>query len=192
MVPVGEDAATAVLQFGLDAGFDFAVTYEFTLDHSIMVPLHFLRPQMDIPIVPVFINGIVPPIPRARRCLDLGRMVGRAVQALPNDVSVAVLASGDFSNDVGGVLAPPDSFSGSPDLQWAEHVVKLMRSGQVDDLVRDATTARMARAGNVAGELLNWIALLGAIGPCTPDFLEAQVEEGHAYGFWHLDGCQPQ
>jgi aromatic ring-opening dioxygenase catalytic subunit (LigB family) len=187
-VPVDEASATALLQFGLNAGFDLAATYEFTLDHSIMVPLHFVRPQMDIPIVPVFINGIVAPIPQARRCLELGRMVDRAMQALPQELSVAVLASGDFSNDVGGVLAPPDSFSGSPDVEWAQRVVDLMRHADVEDLVREATTARMARAGNVAGELLNWIALLGAVGPTAPAFLEPQPDEGHAYGFWYVDG----
>lgn len=187
-VPVAEDAATDMLRFGLEAGFDFATTYEFTLDHSIMVPLHFVRPQMDIPIVPVFINGIVPPIPLAQRCHALGQIVRRAVETLPGDLSVAILASGDFSNDVGGMLAPLDEFSGSPDVEWAQHVVDLMRAGTIDQLVREATTPRMARAGNVAGELLNWIAMLGAIGDRPPEFLEPQADEGHAYGFWHLDG----
>lgn len=187
-VPVGEDAGTHLLRFGVESGFDLAVTYEFTLDHSTMVPLHFVRPQMDIPIVPLFINGIVAPIPLAQRCLALGQMVRRAVEALPADVSVGVLASGDFSNDVGGLLAPPDEFSGSPDLEWVQRVLDHMRAGTVDDLVREATTPRMARAGNVAGELLNWIALLGAMGTARPDFLEPQMEEGHAYGFWYGDG----
>jgi aromatic ring-opening dioxygenase catalytic subunit (LigB family) len=186
-VPVHEAAATALLQFGLNAGFDLAATYEFTLDHSIMVPLHFVRPRMDIPIVPVFINGIVAPMPQARRCLELGRMVDRAMQDLPHDLKVAVLASGDFSNDVGGLLAPPDSFAGSPDVEWAQRVVDLMRHADVEDLVCEATTARMARAGNVAGELLNWIALLGAVGQTAPEFLEPQPDEGHAYGFWYVD-----
>jgi protocatechuate 4,5-dioxygenase beta chain len=189
-VPVEEDAADAMLRFALEAGFDPAVTYELSLDHSIMVPLHFLRPQMDISIVPIFINGIVPPIPLAQRCRAIGRMVCRAVESLPTNASVAVLASGDFSNDVGGILAPPGEFSGSPDVEWAARVVELMRRGAVEDLLSEATTARMARAGNVAGELLNWIALLGAIGESPPDFLEPQVDEGHAYGFWYLDGAR--
>ncbi len=191
-VPVAESAATDLLRFGLEAGFDFATTYEFTLDHSIMVPLHFVRPQMDIPIVPVFINGIVPPIPPARRCHAIGQMVRQAIDALPGNLSVAVLASGDFSNDVGGMLAPPDEFSGSPDLEWAQRVVDLMRDGRVDELVREATSPRMARAGNVAGELLNWIAMLGAIGARPAEFLEPQADEGHAYGFWSVDGRPAQ
>jgi hypothetical protein len=104
------------------------------------------------------------------------------------DTRVAVLASGDFSNDVGGRLAPPDEFSGSPDIEWAQRVVDLMRAGKTEDLLCEATTQRMARAGNVAGELLNWIAMLGAIGDSLPEFLEPQIEEGHAYGFWNLEG----
>ena len=186
-VPVSEDSATRLLEFGLQAGFDLAATYEFTLDHSIMVPLHFVRPGMDIPIVPVFINGIVPPIPQAQRCLALGQMMRRAIQSLPGDLRVAMLASGDFSNDVGGMLAPPDEFSGSPDLEWVQRVLDLMQAGNVEDLVREATTARMARAGNVAGELLNWIAMLGAIGQQSPEFLQPQMQDGHAYGFWYVE-----
>lgn len=38
------------------AGFDLSLVQDFDLDHSIMVPLHFLTPAMAIPIVPVFIN----------------------------------------------------------------------------------------------------------------------------------------
>ena len=85
-------------------------------------------------------------------------------------------------------MAPPDEFSGSPDLEWVQRILDLMRVGSIDDLVREATTPRMARAGNVAGELLNWIAMLGAIGNRPPEFLEPQIEEGHAYGFWDTRG----
>jgi len=42
----------------------------------------------------------------------------------------------------------------------------------------------MQRAGNVGGELLNWIALLGAAGHRTPELLEQQAALGHSYATW--------
>jgi hypothetical protein len=42
----------------------------------------------------------------------------------------------------------------------------------------------MRQAGNVGGELLNWIAVLGAVGSRTPVVLEQQVQHGHSYAAW--------
>jgi hypothetical protein len=50
-----------------------------------------------------------------------------------------------------------------------------------------ATEERMVAAGNVSGELLNWIALLGAVGRRRPKLLEPQMSHGHAYGVWRWD-----
>lgn len=187
-VPVNEALAGHLFSSGLEHGFDLAVTQEFEIDHSILVPLHFLTPSMQIPIVPIFINGIVQPLPAARRCYALGQMVRQAVEALPGSARVAVLGSGSFSLDVGGPLAPRGAYSGVPDRGWAESILGHLRETRTDELLNAATSPRLARAGNVAGELLNWIAMLGAIGPQRrPRLLEPQMEHGHAYGVWRWD-----
>jgi Catalytic LigB subunit of aromatic ring-opening dioxygenase len=142
---------------------------------------------MDIPIVPVFINGIVHPLPAARRCYALGQMLRHAVESLPNHTRVAVLGSGSFSLDVGGPLSPRGAYSGVPDADWTRSILGYLRNGKADDLLNAATSERLARAGNVAGELLNWIAMLGVIGSQKPRFLEPQMEHGHAYGVWRWD-----
>jgi len=186
-VPVGESVAAHLLASGLQQGFDLARSQEFEIDHSILVPLHFLTPEMDIPIVPVFINGIVHPLPAARRCRALGEMVRQAIGSLPDHTRVAVLGSGSFSLDVGGPLSPPGAYSGVPDAAWVHAILGYLRDGKTDDLLNAATGDRLARAGNVAGELLNWIAMLGVIGSRKPRFLEPQMEHGHAYGVWRWD-----
>ena len=43
------------------------------LDHAFMVPLSLLTPHMDLPIVPLHINGMLPPRPTAARCYRLGQ-----------------------------------------------------------------------------------------------------------------------
>jgi catalytic LigB subunit of aromatic ring-opening dioxygenase len=186
-VPVDVALAGQLYSFGLASHFDLALSQEFAVDHTILVPLHFLTPRLELPIVPIFINGIVEPFPAAGRCFALGQMVRQAVEALPADRTVAVLASGSFSLDVGGHLAPRGQFAGTPDQTWATTVLDHLRGGRVNDLLNEATADRIARAGNVAGELLNWIALLGVLGERRPRFLEPQLAQGHAYGVWRWD-----
>ncbi len=147
-----------------------------SLDHSILVPLHFLTPRMHVPIVPVYIRGLAAPLPLARRCLALGRMVREFIDRWPGSERVAVLASGSFSLEVGGPRM------GRTDHDWQATVVELLRADRIDELVRHATTDRMLSAGNVSGELLNWIALAGALGGGKPLFVEQQT--GHAYAVW--------
>jgi protocatechuate 4,5-dioxygenase beta chain len=186
-VPLAEDLARHLFASGMECGFDFARTQEFEIDHSILVPLHFLTPSMRIPIVPIFINGVVHPLPAARRCYALGQMVHQVVGSLPDRSRVAVLGSGSFSLDVGGPLAPRGAYSGVPDPAWVTTILGHLRLADVNALLNEATSQRLASAGNVAGELLNWIALLGVVGDRQPRFLEPQMEHGHAYGVWRWD-----
>jgi protocatechuate 4,5-dioxygenase beta chain len=142
---------------------------------------------MQIPIVPIFIGGIVPPLPMARRCFALGQMLAGALQAWPAPTRVALLASGSISLDIGGPLAPHNQIAGPADPAWVDEVVDDLRRAALDDLLNAATADRLARAGNVAGELLNWIALLGALGPRPPILLEPRRAHGDAFAAWRCD-----
>ena len=185
---VDERLAQHVRLEGINQCFDFGVTQEFEVDHSVLVPLHFLTPTMQIPILPIFIGGIVPPLPLARRCFALGQMLREALASFQTSTRVAVLASGSISLDIGGPLAPHDQLAGPADQGWVKQVVGYLRSADVDGLLNATTADRLTRAGNVAGELLNWIALLGAIGARKPVVLEPRPHHGDAFAAWRLDG----
>jgi aromatic ring-opening dioxygenase catalytic subunit (LigB family) len=186
-IPVDESLARFVHKEGIEQGFDLAASLEFGVDHSIVVPLHFLNPGMRRPIVPIWINGIAPPLPRARRCFDLGAMVQSAVAAWPEDLRVAVVASGSISGDIGGPRARDHQPSAAADAAWMHQVLGRLSRGEVTELLNEATTERMAAAGNVSGELLNWIALLAVVGNRRPAFLESQLDAGFAYAAWRFD-----
>lgn len=186
-VPVNAALATHVRTTGIGEGFDLALAQDFAVDHSIMVPLHFLTPHMKIPIVPIFVNGLAPPLPLSKRCHALGQMVRAAIKDWPEKLRVAVLASGSFSLEVGGPKMAPGGRSGVPDPEWAKRVQDHLQHARVNDLLEEATSTRILRAGNVSGELLNWIAMLGVIGARKPRFIEPQPEHGHAYGVWRWD-----
>jgi len=187
-VPVEAALGSVVRRMGIGEGFDLSLSQEFTLDHSILVPLHFLTPRMRTALVPIFINGIAPPLPLARRCFALGQMVRTAVQAWRTNQRVAILASGSFSLEVTGPkVRAANGIWDVPDRAWMHRIVGFLRAGAVDDLLNEATEEHMLAAGNVAGELLNWIALLGVIGDRRPVFAEPQATHGHAFAAWRWD-----
>src|SRR5882724_12029699 len=51
----------ALLESGLAAGVDFAYSYEIESWDELSVPLHFLTPEADVPIVAVYTNCGAPP-----------------------------------------------------------------------------------------------------------------------------------
>src|SRR6476469_363282 len=104
------------------AGFDLSLVQDFDLDHSIMVPLHFLTPDMAIPIVPVFINGLAPPLPSAQRCSALGHAVKDAIEDWPANKRVAVIGSVIFLLEIGAPRIPLGEGACTPDPQWAMRV----------------------------------------------------------------------
>jgi hypothetical protein len=106
-------------------------------------------------------------------------VIGQAVAALPGRERFAVVASGHFSLEIAGPQ------SGLTDRAWVNTVLGCLSDGRTDDLVEQATTDRMLAAGNVSGELLNWIAMLGVIGNRRPTLLEPQG--GHAYAAWRWE-----
>ncbi len=166
-------------------GFDIALVQDFAVDHAVMVPLHFLTPQMHIPVLPIFINCLAPPLPAARRCYALGEAVRAAIETWPQPLRVAVIGSGSFSLEIGGPKIPAGKrAAGFPDPQWTKEVQELLVQGHVDDLIGQATSARMLRAGNIGGELLDWIAMLGVIGGGKPIAMLPHAGHGHAFGVW--------
>ena len=71
-----------------------------------------------------------------------------------------------------------------PDPDWAKRVCEYLEQAKVPALIDESTEAQMLKAGNVGGELLNWIAMLGTIGERKPLFVKPQMQNGHAYAVW--------
>ena len=65
-----------LLEAGLEAGIDFAYAYEIESWDELSVPLSFLMPAGDVPIVTVYTNCAAPPLPSPRRCREVGAFVG--------------------------------------------------------------------------------------------------------------------
>lgn len=168
-------------------GFDFASSVDFEIDHGALVPLHFLTPSMALPIVPIFINCVVPPLPTSRRCYALGRSIASAVRSWEADARVAVVASGSLSLEIGGPRVEVYKTFGVPDPAWASWNLDRISLCEHEILLAEATEPRMLAAGNVAGELLNWIVALGIVGLNRPQILINQPNLGNAFAAWNAE-----
>ena len=182
---VQETLASHMLKTAMNEGFDFSVCQEFGVDHAMLVPLHYLTDGVKIPVVPIWVNTFVKPLPTARRCYALGTMLKGAIDSLPRNVRVAVMATGHFSLEIAGPRIDPGTRHGTPDIGWSKHVHGRIRNAEIDQLVAEATPEQMWKAGNIGGELLNWIVMLATVGKRRPSYLaDHDDEDGHAFAAW--------
>ena len=74
------------------------VTYaeEWLFDHGIAVPLSFLTPEFDLPIIPANINCQGPPLTPLHRAWAFGEALRRAADAVPE--RIALVGTGGISH----------------------------------------------------------------------------------------------
>jgi aromatic ring-opening dioxygenase catalytic subunit (LigB family) len=75
---------------------DVAYAEEWKFDHGIMVPLHFLTPQFDVPVIPVNINCQGPPLTPLHRAWAFGEALRRAADSVPQ--RIALIGTGGISH----------------------------------------------------------------------------------------------
>lgn len=75
---------------------DVAFAEEWKFDHGISVPLHFLTPDYDLPIIPVNINCQGPPLTPLHRAWEFGEALRRACDSVPE--KIALVATGGISH----------------------------------------------------------------------------------------------
>lgn len=115
--------------------------------HAFGFPAERLFGGKAIPMVPVMLNTYYPPnVLTPARCHDIGRKLRAAIEAIPDDLRVAVLASGGLSHFV---------------------VEEELDRSVVDGLADPAGTAlrQIPRAALLEGssEILNWVLTAGAV-----------------------------
>ncbi len=101
VLPGCEELSEHVLRGGLDAGFDLAFSNELRIDHSVTCPIITLRPEADLPIVPVYTNIFAPPLPQPRRFVQLGHAIRQLVESWPSQQRVAIIGTGHLSLELG-------------------------------------------------------------------------------------------
>jgi protocatechuate 4,5-dioxygenase beta chain len=106
--------------------------------------------------VPISINTVQHPLPSPARCFKLGQAVGRAIESFKPDLKVLILGTGGLSHQLDGARA--GFINKEFDLMCME---KLVADPQA--LARYSSLQIVEAAGSQGVELLNWIAMRGAL-----------------------------
>ena len=160
--PVKSDAALARhIGTSLMADeFDMSFFMNKKLDHGLFSPLSALLPwqsgEWPTRVIPLQIGVLQFPIPSARRCYKLGQALRRAIESYPQDLNVAIVATGGLSHQVHGERC------GFNNPEWDAQFVDLLVNDP--ETLCDMTLAEYAELGGMEGaEVIMWLVMRGAL-----------------------------
>jgi 2,3-dihydroxyphenylpropionate 1,2-dioxygenase len=147
---------------------DTAYAQEWKFDHGVIVPLHFLVPENDLPVIPVNINCQGPPLTPLNRAWAFGEALRRACDSVPE--RIALVGTGGISH----WPATPDS--GKINEPWdREFLDRLARQDR--EALLSYTDEETYRDGGQGGfEIRTYIAAAAAAGgPLDVQFYTAEL-----------------
>ena len=173
-----KELGRTILEVGLKKGIDFSFGEHVELQHTQVVPLYFLLPKPTIPILPIYVNTWVEPLPTPRRCYQVGELIREVAEGARE--RVAILATGGLSH-----------FPGSPrigeiDTQFDHKLLEIMREGKGRSLA-DYSLEELCKAGD--SEFLNWMVVMGAVGDtkaAATFYMPDHVATGWGFVSWRL------
>jgi 2,3-dihydroxyphenylpropionate 1,2-dioxygenase len=133
---------------------DTAFAEEWKFDHGIMVPLNFLTPNYDLPVIPVNINCQGPPLTPLHRAWAFGEALRRACDSVPE--KIAVVGTGGISH----WPATPDS--GKINEEWDRDFLDRLMRNDKDALLDYTDEATYRDAGQGGFEIRTFIAIAAA------------------------------
>lgn len=139
--------------------FDMSFFQRRKLDHGCFSPMSLLADHSEgwpFKMIPLAVGVLQNPVPSARRCWMLGQALRRAIESYPEDLSVAIVATGGLSHQVHGKRA------GFNDPEWDRLFVDLL----VDDpetLARMSQAELAMRGGWESSEVVMWLIMRGAL-----------------------------
>ena len=141
--------------------FDMSFFQDRPLDHGFFSPLSMMlphKPDWPVPVIPLQVGVLQFPIPSSKRCWKLGQALRNAIESYPEDLKVAVVATGGLSHQVHGERA------GFNNTDWDEKFLDLFERDPV--ALTRMTIAELATLGGVEGaEIIMWLIMRGALAP---------------------------
>jgi 2,3-dihydroxyphenylpropionate 1,2-dioxygenase len=152
-VPGNPDLSRRIVQEVMQT-VDVAYAEEWKFDHGIMVPLHFLTPRYDLPVIPVNINCQGPPLTPLHRAWEFGRALRRACDAVPE--RIALVGTGGISH----WPATPDS--GKINEAWDREFLDRFINNRRDEMLSYSDEETYRDAGQGGFEIRTFIAVAAA------------------------------
>jgi hypothetical protein len=138
-------------------GFDMTVCEELKVDHGVYSWLPYLADApWPWPTLPIAVNMIRHPIPTSERLRDLGRALRQAIEAIPGDQRVLVVATGGMSHQISGAR-----FGMANEALDQFFLDRLERD--MDQLIAVPQEEYMRLGGVEAAELSIWFAMRAAL-----------------------------
>ncbi|WP_250035958.1 extradiol ring-cleavage dioxygenase [Paractinoplanes maris] len=156
-----EDLSAHILRAGLDDGFDLAFSNELRIDHSVTCPIITLRPEADLPIVPIYTNIFAPPLPQPKRFVQLGESIRKIVESWPSHLRVAIIGTGHLSLELGG---PRQFGPHGPDPEFDRRAVEWIATGDLDNCLREVTLDSLHSPGNATHGFMDFMLMMGVAG----------------------------
>jgi gallate dioxygenase len=140
--------------------FDMSFFQSKPLDHGCFSPLSIMWPhaegQWPGSIVPLQCGVLQFPVPSARRCFKLGQGLRRAIESYPEDLNVAIVATGGLSHQVHGERC------GFNNTEWDHEFLDLFEKDP--EVLLNMTQADFARLGGwESAEIVMWMVMRGAM-----------------------------
>ena len=139
--------------------FDMSFFQQRALDHGVYSPLSMLcphEPDWPVPIIPLQMGVLQLPVPSARRFYKLGQALRRAIESYPEDLRVAIVATGGLSHQVHGERC------GFNNTAWDERFLDLFERDP--ERLAGMTLAEYATLGGFEGaEVVMWLTMRGAL-----------------------------
>lgn len=140
--------------------FDLSFFRDKPLDHGCFSPLSMLTDTGQAwpwKILPLQVGVLQFPIPTAQRCYRLGQALRRAIAAYPENLKVAIVATGGLSHQVHGERC------GFNNTAWDHEFMDRLETDP-ESLTR-LTHAEYAERGGMEGsEIIMWLIMRGAMG----------------------------
>jgi len=133
---------------------DLAYAEEWKFDHGIMVPLSFLTPRYDLPVIPVNINCQGPPLAPLHRAWAFGEALRRAADLAPE--RIAVVGTGGISH----WPATPDS--GRINEPWDREFLRRWQINDKPAMLSYTDEATYRDAGQGGFEIRTFISIAAA------------------------------
>ena len=141
--------------------FDLSIFQDLALDHGLHSPLTQMwpsRPDWPGRVVPLVVNVLQHPLPTPKRCFALGKALGKAIEAYPEDIKVAIVGTGGLSHQLIGERA------GFNNEAWDLEFLDLVERDP-ERLARMSIEDFMRLGGNEGAEVIMWLIMRGALAP---------------------------
>jgi gallate dioxygenase len=144
--------------------FDLTLVNKMHVDHGLTVPLSLMFGQPSAwpcRVIPLAVNVVQYPVPTGRRCLALGRALGRAIASFPEALNVQVWGTGGMSHQLQGPRA--GLINAEFDQSFLDRLI-----AEPDALAEVPHVDYLREAGSEGIELVMWLIARGAMGAGTP------------------------